>query len=230
MRRAIALIGIVATASWALLSSHNAWAFPEFSGKTGVSCVTCHTNPAGGAALTDAGKAFKSDGTKPKASEAAAAEYIGSGKCKLCHSAQFKSWEETPHAKSMDALKGEKTDAQVAMAKALKVELTAAADKTDECVSCHVTGFKLAGGFPQEDEAVNATLAHVGCENCHGPGSLHLKAKMAEKKNFINGAVTANMCQNCHTAETSPKFDFETFSKTGLHVMKAKKKSEKEGD
>jgi hypothetical protein len=225
MRRGIVVLGVLAMSAWALAAAHEAWAFPKVALETGVSCVTCHTNPAGGAKLTDAGAAFKKDGTKPKMSDATAAEYVGAEKCKMCHSKQYKSWAETPHASAMKVLEEGKAEAIQAMAKALDVKLEGKASASEDCVACHVTGFKLAGGYPQKEEAAMASVSKVGCENCHGPGSLHLKAKMAEKKNFINGAVTENMCTQCHTKATSPKFDFATF-KGKVHEMKAAEKSE----
>ena len=46
-----------------------AWAFPRFARLTKKNCATCHSNVAGGAALTDAGKAFKADTTKAPAAD-----------------------------------------------------------------------------------------------------------------------------------------------------------------
>jgi len=220
MRRVIAVIGVLAAVSWASGAFQQVQAFPGLALETEMSCATCHSNPAGGADLTEAGTMFKADGTKPKASAEPAAEYVGSNKCKMCHSKQFKSWAETPHAKALAALSGE-SDAIQAMAKALDMKLEGSAAEADGCVSCHVVGFKLAGGYPQTEEAKVEGVQNVGCEACHGPGSLHLKAKMKEKKDFINGAVTANMCKNCHTAKTSPKFDFDKYMAKGVHEMKA---------
>jgi len=189
------------------------WAYPQFARQTKAACATCHANPAGGVDLSDAGKAFKADGKAPAAGAAKAAEYVGNNKCKMCHMKQFKAWSETQHAKAWAGLKNADAKAAADMATALKVEIKGSPSTTDACVTCHVTGFQLAGGFPQADSTKAAGVSNVTCESCHGPGSLHAAAPMAEKKNLINHGVTANMCMQCHTPATSPKFDFATMSK-----------------
>ena len=107
------------------------------------------------------------------------------------------------------------------MAARLKVELKGKASENEACIVCHVTGFKLAGGYPAADSARTAAVTHVACEACHGPGGKHVAASMAEKKKLINRAVTANLCTQCHTAVISPKFNFEEFKKVGVHAIKA---------
>jgi len=184
--------------------------------------VTCHTNVAGGAGLTDAGTAYKADGKAPAASSAKAAEYVGAAKCRMCHIKQHKAWTETAHAKAWASLKGGDAKAVQAMAAALKIELKGAAHANDDCVRCHVTGFQLAGGYPQSDTTKVAQVVNVTCEACHGPGSLHVTAPMAEKKKFIT-KPGENMCKQCHTATTSPKFAFAEYSKRGVHAVPAAK-------
>ena len=44
-----------------LLVAAQLWAFPQFARDTKSACASCHANVAGGAALTDAGKAYKAD-------------------------------------------------------------------------------------------------------------------------------------------------------------------------
>jgi len=198
------------------------WAYPKVAHDTKASCVTCHMNVAGGPELRDAGKAFKADGKAPAASTAKAAEYVGVNKCKMCHIKQHKAWAETPHAKAWAGLKGADAKKAGEVAAALKVELKGAPTATDGCVSCHVTGFQLAGGYPQADEVKSATVANVTCEGCHGPGSLHVSAPMAEKKKFIAKA-TENMCKQCHVPAVSPDFVFAEYAKRGVHTVAAAK-------
>lgn len=144
--------------------------------------------------------------------------YVGAGKCKMCHSKIHKSWETSKHAKAMSALRGE-PKAQEAMAVALEINIKGSADKTDECVQCHVTGFKKPGGYPQADSTKNATVAMVGCESCHGPGSAHVTAAKAEKKATIK-RPTEETCKGCHTDKTSPDFDFDA-RKSKVHPVAA---------
>jgi hypothetical protein len=47
-----------------LLVSQPAAATPQFAKDTGKSCGACHTNPAGGGALTPFGEKFKANGNK----------------------------------------------------------------------------------------------------------------------------------------------------------------------
>jgi Cytochrome c554 and c-prime len=189
------------------------WAYPQFARQTKASCVTCHANVAGGAELNAAGTAFKADGKAPAASTAKAAEYVGNAKCKMCHMKQFKAWSTTQHASAWATLTNPDAKKAADVAAALKIEVKGSPSTNDACVTCHVTGFQLPGGFPQADSTKAAAVVNVTCENCHGPGSLHAAAPMAEKKKLINHAVTANMCMQCHTPVTSPKFDFTTMSK-----------------
>lgn len=196
------------------------WAYPEVARQTKASCGTCHANVAGGPALSAAGTAFKADGKAPAAA-AKAAEYVGANKCKMCHIKQHKAWAETPHAKAWVALKNATPEKTAEMAAAFKVEIKGSATATDGCVSCHVTGFQLAGGYPQAD--TTKVVTNVTCESCHGPGSLHVSAPMAKKKEFINKAVTANMCKQCHTPAASPDFVFAEYVKRGVHAVAAAK-------
>lgn len=196
------------------------WAFPETARQTKTACATCHTNPAGGAGLSAAGTAFKADGKAPAPGTAKAAEYAGDAKCKMCHMKQHKAWSTTKHAQAWTALVKGDPKKTADMAAALKLEIKGSADKTDGCVTCHVTGFQLAGGYPQADAAKGAAVSNVTCESCHGPGSLHVTAPIAKKKEFITRA-TENMCKQCHTAATSPNFVFADYAKRGVHQVAA---------
>ena len=91
----------------------------------------------------------------------------------MCHIKEYKSWAETKHAHALENLGAATADTVKAMAAILKVELTGAANKADACIDCHTTGFHLAGGYPAADSTQNANVAFVGCEGCHGPGSIH---------------------------------------------------------
>ena len=196
-----------------LLVAAPLFAFPNIARETKTACAACHVVPAGGPDLTDAGKAYKADKKVPEAGAAKAAEYIGNSKCKMCHSAEFKAWAETPHAKALANLKAADAKKAAEVSEKMKIEIKGSPAATDECVACHVTGFKLAGGYPAADSTKTAAVASVECEACHGPGSLHVGASMADKKKFINANVTANMCTQCHNSTMSPEFKFEEWAK-----------------
>jgi nitrate/TMAO reductase-like tetraheme cytochrome c subunit len=208
---ALLLITLAGTAS----------AFPRFARLTKKDCATCHTNVAGGAALTDAGKAFKADTTKAPAANVEGATYVSNAKCKMCHLTEYKSWQSTPHAKALDMLKSADAAKVTEMSTRLGVKLTAPAAESPECLQCHVTGHGLAGGYPGADSTKTAALSGVTCESCHGPGSKHVAAAKEVKKTFINGKVSESYCRSCHTPTMSPKFDFAAYSAKGLHEKKA---------
>ena len=219
MRRKSLVLGVLVTVVGLSLAIH-AWAFPQYARQTKDACVTCHTNPAGGASLKPAGTAFKADMTKaPAADTAKAADYVGVNKCKMCHMKQYKAWGETKHAMAFAGLQKGDPKVSADMAEKLKVEISGSPAKTEGCVTCHVTGFHLTGGYPAADSTKTAAVTNVTCESCHGPGSLHVSAPMAEKKKFINRAVTANLCTQCHTAATSPAFKFDEYVKKGVHQV-----------
>jgi hypothetical protein len=93
------------------------------------------------------------------------AKWVGSESCKECHAAIHESWAQTTHAIAMETLVRNEHDAD------------------PECVRCHTVGWekdtlgrhwtRRASAFQTREKT--PTLEHVGCENCHGPGSLHVK-------------------------------------------------------
>ncbi len=219
MHRWTRIAALIAIAAWVAFTAHQVSAFPSVARTTKAACAACHVNPAGGADLTDAGKAYKADNTKVPSGDVKGAEYIGSNKCKMCHLKEYKAWADSRHGHALENLAAAGADTVKAMAALQKVDLKGPAAKADECVVCHPTGFKLAGGYPQADSTANAGVAAVGCEGCHGPGSLHKAAAKDDKHKTINRAVTEAMCKNCHTDVMSPKFDFAEFKKTGVHPI-----------
>jgi hypothetical protein len=87
------------------------------------------------------------------------ATYVGSAKCKSCHKEAYRVWQASPHARAYETLE--------------KARRPSLRQYDGECVACHVTGFAYNGGF--SDEKATPHLKDNGCENCHGPGSLHVK-------------------------------------------------------
>jgi hypothetical protein len=138
------------------------------------------------------------------------ATYVGSEACKKCHKAAYKVWENSAHAHAYHSL-------ETAKHPGLR-------QYDGECVACHVVGFGYQGGF--KDEVATAKLKNVGCESCHGPGSLHVKgdatAKMRallnpfkekegesaeEKTRRIN--LMDQACQHCHDQDNDVHWDFK---------------------
>lgn len=99
--------------------------------------------------------------------------YEGYKKCGGCHKSQKDSWLKTEHGEAFETLK---PNADVEAKK--KAKLDPAKDYTadEKCVGCHVTGYKQTGGYKEGLSETKAKyLAGVGCEDCHGPGSIYRK-------------------------------------------------------
>ncbi len=169
----------------------------------------------------------------------ATGEYVGSKKCKICHSkeevgSQYSIWENGPHARSMETLK---TDASKAIAK--KMGLKVAADQAPECLVCHATGWGTKSGYqlavdPLDTKAVkvNEDLANVGCESCHGAGSEYKSKKVmiAIADGTTKGStvglttITAETCTSCHNKKspTYKPFDYAVRVKEVAHPAPGK--------
>jgi hypothetical protein len=222
MRRTMAVSGTLLLAGWALVASHPVWGFPALARQTKAACEACHANVAGGSGLNAVGKAYKADPKAAVPTTAKAVEYVGSNKCKMCHMKQHTAWLKTDHAEAWKALVNADEKTVGEWAAMLKVEAKHPATTSDKCVSCHVAGFKLSGGYPAADSAKTAALQNVNCESCHGPGGKHVTAKMADKKTTIAKGGEA-LCRSCHTPETSPAFKYEEFKAKGVHQVAATK-------
>lgn len=125
----------------------------------------------------------------------AGARYVGTTACTPCHAAIAVSHGATRHADSLASLvmKGYRHD--------------------PDCLRCHVTGLDLPDGFKRRaEDARQAHLGQVGCETCHGRGSIHVAERSAGRP--ASGSlqpVTPATCQRCHDAENSPQFDYSTY-------------------
>jgi hypothetical protein len=221
--RSVLVLALVAVAFLVAFAARSVRAFPAMARDSKAACAACHVNPAGGADLTEAGKARKADPKAAVPADVKGSEYAGINKCRMCHLKEYKAWADTKHAMAFAALGKGDAKAIADVAAKLKIQIKGSAAKTDSCVVCHVVGFKLAGGYPQADSLKNANVMNVGCEACHGPGSEHIKAPKETKKNFINAKVGAALCMNCHTKAMTPDFKFEEAVKVGVHQVAAAK-------
>jgi hypothetical protein len=151
--------------------------------------------------------------------------YVGSEACKDCHVAEYQKWDTTKHSDAFTALENAKRPSNRQF--------------DGECVRCHVIGFGYETGYMDEQKTPN--FKGVGCENCHGPGSLHVKdSKSAEyqlamspwkrKKedrlpdNKVEIAIDSSTCQKCHDLDNDPYFKFKDFWPKISHGPSVKKK------
>ncbi len=113
-------------------------------------------------------------------------QYKGNTACGLCHPDIFEHWKTTKHFRAYETLEkgGDQFD--------------------PECVKCHVVGLDYTTGF--QDVRKTPELKDVGCESCHGFGSVHLAdTSMPYKKMY------KMECLKCHDPENSPHFDFPSY-------------------
>jgi predicted CXXCH cytochrome family protein len=101
--------------------------------------------------------------------------YAGAASCLECHPENHASWMQTIHATAFDTLVNDGEGDNVL------------------CYPCHAVGYGQPSGFV--DLETTPHLAHIQCENCHGPGSNH----NADPENVPLGFDTnADLCGACH--------------------------------
>jgi hypothetical protein len=121
-----------------------------------------------------------------------AATYAGSEACLQCHATAGQSWHKSAHSH------------------AFKTLLHLKADADPNCIPCHTVGFQTPSGYRREFGA--AKLVDVGCESCHGPGSLHVEQRRGGTPPVDNfRTLGAGDCQKCHHGEFSRPFDWDQF-------------------
>ena len=108
-------------------------------------------------------------------------EFLGSQSCKTCHDYEYQQWSTKAHAHAYATL--EKVGSQY----------------DPQCVLCHVVGMDYESGFVTEENTPH--LKNVGCENCHGPGSEHVK-----NSGEIKTSEPTSSCIDCHTPENSADY------------------------
>jgi hypothetical protein len=120
----------------------------------------------------------------PKPAPAGSPSYIGVDECAVCHSDAKDVWDKTAHAHAYKTLADEFKQFNL------------------DCVSCHVTGYDIAGG---------STVTHVEklkdvqCEVCHGAGSLH--AKKPKTVAMPIPKPNGDSCTTCHHPPHVHAFD-----------------------
>lgn len=122
------------------------------------------------------------------APEKGQAAFVGNTACAECHADAFPVWEDSKHHHAWKTL--EDAGKQFHL----------------NCTGCHVTGWERPGGVCRLDKV--AGRENVGCESCHGPGSLHAEDPSADN---ITAHPGQDVCVTCHNRENSPHFDFATY-------------------
>lgn len=132
-------------------------------------------------------------------------KYVGVDKCKICHKLalygdQYDIWAKSKHAIAYETLAG---DEAKKIAAEMKIDDP---QKSDKCLSCHVTAFAVADSLK---EATFSITQGVECEECHGPGSDYQKMSVMRnrEKAIAAGLVLpdSTTCIQCHN-EKSPTF------------------------
>jgi hypothetical protein len=116
--------------------------------------------------------------------------YVGSERCAGCHAPAHAWWTGHPHGNAYATL--------VERHKQFNLS----------CVGCHVTGYNKPGGATVVQ---NEGLVNVGCESCHGPGSIHVKNRKAPADVNVSGEVPEHVCKQCHVPEHSDAFEYEAY-------------------
>lgn len=138
-------------------------------------------------------------------------QFVGSKKCGECHTTAYDVWESTPHAL-----------ATAHLVEPPKERGDIARHFDPECLSCHSTGWHPQDYYPYLSgylsmEASQHLLGN-GCENCHGPGSEHVNAELANssvsqtRRDQLRIAMRLPLaqakkkCMTCHDLDNSPDF------------------------
>ena len=110
--------------------------------------------------------------------------FVGGDVCGGCHEEAYSIWRESSHSRAYEAL------------------VRRGRERDPECLICHSVGFGYEGGF---SGGLEKGLIGVGCESCHGAGEDHLRSPRERKMHLdVN-------CRSCHTADKSPKFNYEGY-------------------
>ena len=132
--------------------------------------------------------------------------FVGSAACAECHSDEYEIWKETPHAHATESIvhPAERSDIP--------------RHHDPECLSCHVTGWNPQEYYPYKsgylDVEKSKSMVHMGCENCHGPGSHHVAAENGElddedkyrEEMVLTLKEARDTCLECHDLDNSPAF------------------------
>jgi hypothetical protein len=141
-------------------------------------------------------------------------KYVGSQQCKSCHKESYEIWAKSPHSHAYATL--------------VDAKRPALRQYDGECVKCHVVGFDYETGFT--NEKATPKLENNGCENCHGPGGMHVaqphdaalnalmnpyrtKPKETEEQKKARMLRIDESCQKCHDTDNDVHWNFDKWVK-----------------
>lgn len=131
------------------------------------------------------GSTRASENSQEKPHNGPLSEYASSASCAKCHLAQYVKWNTSDHARATGAL------------------VSRPADSDASCLRCHASGYKSGASAASQW----AAMQNVHCEQCHGPGRGHI----ANPMKAYGKIDMRTACMDCHTPETSPKFDLKAY-------------------
>lgn len=137
--------------------------------------------------------------------------YTGAHQCGQCHKGpeygfQYSLWRKGPHARAYAILS---TPAAREIAADMKVEGDPL--QSQKCLGCHMTA---AGTTAEQWTSTYSIDEGVGCEACHGPGSVHEATAEAGhafaeiKKSLVK--ADKQTCTRCHNGVHGKEFDYAT--------------------
>ncbi|MCK5251586.1 MAG: ammonia-forming cytochrome c nitrite reductase subunit c552 [Thermoplasmata archaeon] len=72
------------------------------------------------------------------------------------------------------------------------------------CAGCHATGVEVEFNDTSGEWTATYSELGIGCEGCHGPGSLHVDPPDGEERaDYIWNPVASSACGNCHVRGAS---------------------------
>jgi hypothetical protein len=117
---------------------------------------------------------------------ATGAPMVGAERCQSCHPQAYKVWSQSAHARALDTL-GEQQRKQT------------------RCTLCHT----------MSPEQVEAQLANVQCESCHGGGKYYVPSYVMKDKVLAHAVGLIDpgeaTCKRCHdqNAPSLEPFDYK---------------------
>lgn len=130
------------------------------------------------------------------------AAYIGSKKCAKCHRKEFRWWTGDRHFKAFTKLKEKQ-------------------QKDMDCLRCHTLDARV--------KFWEFKYKYVGCESCHGEGSLYAKKSVMRNKGLAMQKglklPSETLCKTCHN-KSSPNFLPFDYKKAKQKIVHWKEKKQ----